>query len=129
MKTQSLPFSTVEPPLRRLPRSGIVGLLLAAALVLWYGTGTTVFAPNLFMLAFWFVLTHLLLPMVAFSVGWLSHTIISRTSPHSFPRLFCSHLCLLFLACVSLPLLLAAINHLPVGQSTTSWRGRITSYD
>lgn len=103
-------------------------MLFATALALWMCAAVALFAQNRLILAFWFVLTHLLLPLTIFLSGWMCHTIISRSSHLSVAKLIRLHLSILVFASLALPIVLGVVNLLPVGQTTAPWQGDITAY-
>ena len=129
MKSCTLPSSPVVPAETHAYRIGFWGIVFVAALVLWYGLGTTVFGQNRYMLAFWFVVTKILGPAALFSLGWLCHAVLSRTSAHSIPKLVGIHISILVLLTAALPIPLSVVNLIPWGQTTGQWQGSVTSHE
>jgi len=110
---------------RHATSKNLWSILVISGLFAWLCIGLTYFSQNRYLMAFWFVFTRLLLPIAAFSTGWIVHTIVARREPRSFSRLLGTHACLLLLFALTLPLALGAINLLPVGHSTGYWRGKV----
>ena len=104
-------------------------IVIVVAILLWAGAVVAVFAQNRLILAFWFVLTHLMGPLTFFLLGWLCHTIFSRGASRPVLKTIVLHLAMLVLAFVALPIILSAVNLLPVGQTTDSWSGTVSAHE
>lgn len=78
-------------------------------------------------MAAWFVLQVLAVPIGVFVLGWACHAILLSKSRRSAVKLLGHYLSVLVLAYLGLPIPLATLNLLPVGQQTNIWHGRVVA--
>jgi uncharacterized membrane protein YhdT len=112
-----------------IPLVSAQALLVTTALALWTSVAVAAFAPNRLILASWFVVTHLLMPIAFFLLGWMCNTMFFKTSPLPATRLLSLHLGILVAVFVCLPVPLAVLNLLPIGQTTEPWHGYIVAHE
>jgi len=122
-------MTTIEDPRKaakvRPTGSGFRPVLIGLVVAIWTDALVALFAPNRILMATWFVLTTLAIPIGLMIAGWACHTLWSGSSHLPVAKVLSYYLCIFVLVCVGFPIPLATISLLPIGQRTSVWRGHV----